>query len=267
MDQRAQLITSVTNERVKSFRLLLRNGPIRGENRIAVEGVKLIEEAVRSRLKVDTVYVTKARDEEALVRNLLGDLKDLEIVWVSEKVMHAMTNTEAPQGIAALVRLPVFCWEATLASSPLILITCCLQDPGNLGAVFRSAEAFGAGALITTRQTVNPYNPKAVRASAGSVFRIPCFRQTESLEVIKDLKERGYQLLAATSRGGCDFRGVDYRLRTALLLGNEAHGLDDPVLSQAQIRIRIPMCSPVESLNVAVASSIILAEAARQRQT
>jgi TrmH family RNA methyltransferase len=147
----------------------------------------------------------------------------------------------------------------------MLLVGCELQDPGNLGTLLRSAEAFGVEGVLLTRTSVNPSNEKVVRASAGSVFRLPCLGGFENTELLRHLGRNSFHFIAATPKAAVDFRKVDYRQRIALILGNEGKGLSEEVLTQVQTRIHIPMTAGIESLNVAVAASIILCEAARQR--
>jgi TrmH family RNA methyltransferase len=134
-----------------------------------------------------------------------------------------------------------------------------------LGTLLRSAEAFGAEGVLLTQNSVKPWNEKAVRASAGSIFRVPCLAGFEGTELLQDLEQNGIRFVAATPKATIDFREADYRCRFALILGNEGKGLSEEVLSRVQARIHIPMTATIESLNVSVAASIILCEAAQQR--
>jgi TrmH family RNA methyltransferase len=178
-----------------------------------------------------------------------------------------------PQGIAALVHAPAWSVEQSCvpARKPLVLIAAGLQDPGNVGTLVRSAEAFGAACVLTTAGTVSPWNPKAVRASAGSAFRVPVMRV--STEELTALRRDGLDLFAAVaeeSRSGpppVAAADADLTGACALMIGNEGAGLAAEWLELAAHRITIPTPGPVESLNAAIAGSLLLYEAARQRAT
>jgi TrmH family RNA methyltransferase len=183
------------------------------------------------------------------------------VVWLSRDVFSSAVATEAPQGIAALLEPPRT--SIRLDGEPLLLIAAGLQDPGNLGTLIRSAEAFGAAGFITTPGSVSPWNQKALRASAGSVFRVPI--EGRSLEEVAALKQRGVQLIAAVAANGTAPDRIDLKVGCALMIGNEGAGLGSEWLSLADERITLHCPGPVESLNAAVAGSLLLYEASRQR--
>jgi TrmH family RNA methyltransferase len=261
------IITSSSNSRVKLLRQLIKEGQADSGNRIPVEGIKLVGEALKSDLPLEEVYVAQNKMKDAVIRDILEQVtrRRPEVILVSDRVFASMVGTENPQGIVALVRLAQARWGDIISNSPLLLVTFQLQDPGNLGTVFRSAEAFGVMAVLLTQNTVSPMNQKVIRASAGSLFRTHHLWGLEPEKLIGDLDRLGFRLIAATSKGDMDFRQADYRGPTALLVGNEGRGLPDGMLDRIPLKVRIPLAPQVESLNVAIASSIILCEAARQR--
>ena len=263
------IIRLTASNRVKKIRDQLREGWPDSHGRILVEGVKLIEEAFKSNLKVDSIYVSEHQRKMGLLQGLLKGSKTHppEVVELSEKAFNSISSTETPQGVSALVFVPQWDLERILAKDSLIILAHQLQDPGNLGTLLRSAEAFGANAVILSNNSVNPYNPKAIRASAGSVFRVPCFPGSDPQEILKLLDENNYRVYATSPEKGKDFRAIDYRGRVALIFGNEARGLDCDILDRVESQLTIPISSSVDSLNVAVAFSIILCQAAEQRRT
>jgi TrmH family RNA methyltransferase len=232
-----------------------------------VEGLKLVREALQSRLDIEEVYICANTVQENGLQEILKQIRQLHIGMqlVAKRVYNALVDTEAPQGIVAVVKLPQFQLDQVTRDSSLLLLADQLQDPGNLGTLLRSAEAFGVKAVVLTENTVSPANQKAVRASAGSLFRMPVLTGFNPRRLLDELCQRGFKLVAATPQGGEDFRKVDYRGPTTLVVGNEGSGLSKSTLDRIDLRITIPLAAKVESLNVAVASSIILAEAARQR--
>jgi TrmH family RNA methyltransferase len=260
------LISSASNPRLKQLRAASRDGGSDAQGRVRIEGPKLVRDAVRSHLLVDEVYVSESCRRDPDIQNLLRQIPGApEIVEISDRLFPSIVSTEHPQGLLALARMPSVQLHALLSSSSMLLVGCELQDPGNLGTLLRSAEAFGVEGVLLTRTSVNPLNEKVVRASAGSIFRLPCLGGFENTELLRHLERSNFHFAAATPKAAIDFRKVDYRDRFALILGNEGKGLSEEVLSRVQTRIHIPMTAGIESLNVAVAASIILCEAARQR--
>jgi RNA methyltransferase, TrmH family len=260
------LISSASNPRFKQLRAASRDGGSDEQGRVRIEGPKLVREAIRSHLLVDEVYVSEGCRRDPDIQVLLRQIPaTAEIVEISDRLFPGIVSTEHPQGLLALARIPTIQLDKLLQSSSMLLVGCELQDPGNLGTLLRSAEAFGVEGVFLTQTSVNPFNEKVIRASAGSIFRLPCLGGFESTELLRHLKSNSFHFIAATLKARIEFRKVDYRGRFALILGNEGKGLSEEVLRRVQTRIHIPMTAGVESLNVAVAASIILCEAARQR--
>jgi TrmH family RNA methyltransferase len=191
------------------------------------------------------------------------EVGEAEVLIVAEDAFLSAALTEHPQGIAALVETPEFNLQAMLGATPLVVIAAGLQDPGNLGTLIRSAEAFGATGMILLPGTVSPWNAKALRASSGSAFRLPAVSLTAE-NAFAALHAHGVRTFAAVARDGeseADLRGP-----SALLLGNEGSGLPASWIAQADARVTIPLPGAVESLNAAIAGSVLLYEAMRQRQ-
>jgi RNA methyltransferase, TrmH family len=263
------IIRSTSNYQVKKIRDQGRKGWPDSRGRVLVEGITLIEEALKSSLEVDSFYVSEHTQKMRLLEELLKGYKIRQpaVIKLSEKVFGEISSTETPQGVSALVFLPKWNFKRILTEHSFIIFTYCLQDPGNLGTLLRSAEAFGVDAVVLSKNSVNPYNSKAVRASAGSVFRVPCFPGWDIQATLALFGENNYRVYATSPGKGACFRDIDYRGRVVLILGNEARGLDSNILDQVKSQITIPISTSVESLNVAVASSIILCQAAEQRKT
>jgi TrmH family RNA methyltransferase len=279
------IVQSRQNARVRELRAAFARSPRDPSDVIGIEGEHLLAEALRSQLRLRTVFV---RADPARRGGSLHTLDRLAlpatvpIVELTPAVFDSAVETESPQGIAALVETPRFSLAEALGapqsggeqhSAPLVLITAALQDPGNFGSLIRSAEAFGASGVIALPGTVNVWNAKALRASAGSAFRVPVV-QEKSAQAFAALAERHIPILAAvaaTATGATPAHesipcsAWDFTQPVALLIGNEGSGLSAEMLDRATARIAIPMPGPVESLNAAVAASILLYEAARQR--
>jgi TrmH family RNA methyltransferase len=224
-----------------------------------MEGEHLVAEAIRSRLRVHTAFLRDGYESGF-------DLPDnAECLLLTADVFASAVATEQPQGIAALVHPPAFSPDLLFRdTAPLLLVLAGLQDPGNVGTLLRSAEAFAAGGVLLLPGTASPWNPKALRASAGSAFRVPAITVSES-EALSLLHEHGVPAVAAVARGGATVDTAPLNGPAALLIGNEGAGLSASLLAAASHRVTIPMPGAIESLNAAIAGSLLLYEAARQR--
>jgi TrmH family RNA methyltransferase len=258
---RIRIVQSRQNSRVKELRFGLAQACRTDQGRVSIEGVHLIQEALRSGLQVPVVFIREG--DEALIDTLELLPPDSEILALTPDIFLSAVSTESPQGIAALVDPPDFSLESVFAApSPLILVAAALQDPGNLGTLIRSAEAFGASGVLTLPGTVSPWNAKALRAASGSLFRLPVVAVREP-ELFTALRARGVRILATTASASSSMPNLTGP--AAILIGNEGAGLSASLLAAADAVISIPCPGPVESLNAAVAASILLYEASRQR--
>jgi RNA methyltransferase, TrmH family len=262
---------------LKVFRKSLALGVTR-EGWLAVEGPILFEEALRaggclephptannSRPRLRSVLATERQIERfgVCMARLPGEV---EVTVVSEALFARVTQTQTPQGIAAFVEMAEHDPDRVLGrSNALIMVACGMQDPGNLGAIMRSAQALGATALATLRNTVSAFNPKAVRSSAGAVFRLPLFPGLDPDALLARLRGLGVTVLATDRRSDLRVCDADLRRPIAVLIGQEAAGLDAGLLRRADERVAIPIRAGTDSLNAAAAASAILYEAARQR--
>jgi TrmH family RNA methyltransferase len=251
-------ITSRSNARVKALRAAFSGKASRVGDVVGIEGEHLIAEALRSGFELETVFVRQG-SESVLERASLAGLDRESVVVLSSDVFASAVETASPQGIAAtlLVR------EPSASGTGPVLVLEDLQDPGNLGTLLRSAEAFGASCVMVTPGTVNRWNPKVMRASAGSVFRVAVARRPLR-QIASQLN--GVEIYAAVvqGEGAVSLLATQFVERCALLVGNEGAGLSREALALAQHRVHIP-CE-VESLNAAVAGSTLLYEAMRQRE-
>lgn len=235
-----------------------------GDGLAGIEGPNLLAEAVRAGLRIPTVFAAQGAEH---VFDGLRLPSETEVLMLPRELLAKALATETPQPVAALVRQPEWTWahlQAHAASAPLVVVLAGLQDPGNLGTILRTAEAFGATGVISLPGTVSAWNPKAVRASAGSVFRVPLLAVSMD-ECFTNLRETGVTVLATVARGAQPADRVDLAGPVALLIGNEGNGLSRDLAAKAYCNVTIPCPGPVESLNAAVAASILLYEASRQR--
>jgi RNA methyltransferase, TrmH family len=254
-----RLIASRQNPRVKELRAALARTGRTPSGLIAIEGEHLLAEAMRSHLRFASIFLRDGYQPSF-------ELPDrAEHLVLPADVFSSAVATEQPQGIAALVHPPDFSSAKVFdGRAPLVLVLAGLQDPGNVGTLLRSAEAFAASGVLLLPGTASPWNPKALRASAGSAFRVPAFSTTEA-EAIHLLAEHNIPATAAVARAGTPINEAPLTQSCALLIGNEGAGLSDSLLAAAAHRVTIPTPGNVESLNAAIAGSLLLYEAARQR--
>ncbi|MGD0910712.1 MAG: RNA methyltransferase [Terracidiphilus sp.] len=260
-----RIVQSKQNSRLKELRAALARPGSPDSGVAGIEGPRLVAEAVRSGLAIDTVFV--AQGSERLLDGL-GIPDGVEILVFPQEILTSALVTETPQPIAALVRPPLWTWEHLLDlkrdATPLILVLAGLQDPGNLGTILRSAEAFGATGIVALSGTVSAWNPKAVRASAGSVFRVP-YLTSNVEDCIPRLHRVEATIFATLSRAAQEAHQANLAKPVAMIIGNEGNGVPGELVARADSTITIPCPGPVESLNAAVAASVLLYEAARQR--
>jgi RNA methyltransferase, TrmH family len=274
-------ITSRENHWLKEFRAALQaTGAPRGGS-IGAEGPRLVEEALLSECAIEAILVSPAGERHlgrlhgALDRAALATGRWPQILHTTDRLLAGVAGTETPQGIAALLRPRVSSFDDLLrGGAPLVIMLIGVQDPGNVGTVIRSAEAFGATGVIAARGTAHPLAPKALRAAAGSALRLPLLCGLNPAIALAQLRVAGVNLCAASSsaasgavrgKAAVPFSHVDFRAPVALLIGSEGAGLPSEVEDAADVLVRIALAAPVESLNAGVAASILMYEAARQR--
>jgi len=264
VSDRLRRVTSRHNALVKELRRALDKGEPTPDGHCAIESVRLIEEAIRSGLRFKAVFFSDAAEDRA--RRLLPQIgSHVEALLLPDDVFTSAVATESPQGVAALVKLRDSSLDAALAPAvPLVVVVAGVQDPGNLGTILRSAEAFGASGVVLGEGAVSPYNPKLVRASAGSLFRLNVVR-TELAAACATLRARGLRLVATSSHRGLPLPEADLRGPLAFFIGNEGSGLPREIMSTLDGTVSIPHSPRVESLNAGVAASIMLYEISRQR--
>jgi TrmH family RNA methyltransferase len=264
-----RIVHSKQNARLKELRRALAHPPRSGAGEPAqlagIEGPNLLREAIRAGLKIETVFVAEGFE------GMLAELElpnEIDVLQFPGEVLDSALTTEAPQPVAALVGFPAWTWNDLLEThtdtAPLVIVLAALQDPGNLGTILRSAEAFGATGVVSLPGTVSPWNPKAVRASAGSVFRVPLV-ESNADECFSRLRSTGLRVLTTAVREAEFATSAHLTGPTALLIGNEGNGVPEELASRCDGAITIPMPGSVESLNAAVAASVLLYESARQR--
>lgn len=238
------------NPLIKQIRRAVSRGCLTDDGYAVAEGAHLLEEAVAAKCEIGAVIVA----ESARV-----NYPDARVV--SDQTFRDLASTETPQGVIALVRPPVSTLEHMVHGNALLMVLDGVQDPGNAGAIVRTAEAFGATGAVFLKGTVNPYNPKCVRGSAGSVFRVPLIASIEADEILQHAKISWFAAMPRAPKVASD---ANLAVPCGIIIGSEGHGVS-PALASRATGLRIPTAG-VESLNAAVAAGILLYEARRQRE-
>lgn len=265
LKDRLRQVSSKENVLVKELRHSFTQAALTEDGYCAIEGVRLLEEALRSGLRVKAVFFSQSARERA--NRLLPQISThADTLLLPDAVFRSAVVTETPQGVAALVKLKTFAFADLLGNNPLLLGAAGVQDPGNLGTIIRSAEAMGASGVLTMEGTVHAINPKVIRASAGSLFRLPVVKM-DSAEAVRSLRDQGARILATSSHKGIPLDEADLTEACCIFVGSEGAGISKELIAEADEVIAIPHSERVESLNAGVAASIILYEAARQRRT
>ncbi len=261
------MITSAANARIKQVIQWQTKAKERRRDGVFIaEGIKMFEEAPEE--SILEVYVSAGH---------LPGLQRTEQVWnkleevgfeeVSDDIFTKMSDTQTPQGILTVLRQPEYTLESMLdAETPLLIVLENLQDPGNLGTILRTGEGAGITGVIMSKQTVDIFNPKVIRSTMGSVYRVPFVYVEDLQEVLEQMHQKGIHTYAAHLKGETYYDSFSFREPTAFLIGNEGNGLSDAISEAADSYLKIPMEGRVESLNAGVAAALLMYEAHRQRR-
>ncbi len=259
------MISTSSNKHIKELALLMRKSGARREKGLYVaEGLKIFSELPSS--AIERLYVSE-RFYQGMSPQIGEKLQEQEYYLVSDRVFEGLSDTKTPQGVLALCRQTRFSEEEILSTpkhSFLVLET--LQDPGNLGTIFRTAEAAGIGAIILDAHSADVYSPKVVRAAMGAVQRVPHMYTEDLPSVLLRMKAAGITLYAAHLQADAYYDGLSYRGRSAFLIGNESKGLSRESSDLADYKIKIPLHGQAESLNASVAASVLMYEWERQKR-
>jgi TrmH family RNA methyltransferase len=258
---RHEVLTSPANPMLKDVRRAVARGGLTEDGYMVAETFHLLEEALRGDLEIKTILA--AESVHLGVRDRLPGQAGIRLAVVADSLFQKLADTESSQGVITLARPPSWDLEDCLRAPSLVIVLDGLQDPGNAGSIVRAAEAFGATGVLFTKGTVSPFNPKTLRASAGSLFRVPFVHNLDVTQARATLEQRKFAVYAAMPSKAGPPAAVDLTSNCALVIGSEAHGVSERMRAGA-IGLSIPTVG-VESLNAAVAAGILLYEARRQR--
>ena len=269
------MITSTNNAKIKNIIVLRNKAKARKEAGLfLVEGSRMFSEVPENMLR--EIYVTKefldktialAEKKDSKAKAIYEKLKSRPFEIVSEEVFAKMSDTVTPQGILCLVKCFRYDRNDLLAGdAPFLLVLEDIQDPGNLGTMLRTAEGAGVTGIILSRGTVDIYNPKVIRSTMGSIFRMPFVYEEDLVACLEEMKKKDIRVYAAALDGAEEYTKSDFRGKTALLIGNEGNGLSREAIASSTQAIYIKMAGKVESLNASISAAILLYHAASQRE-
>ncbi len=259
------MITSIQNPKVKKIVQLINKSKTRKkEGLFVVEGKKMVSEIPADQISEVLISETFLAKEETYIQEMKA--KGIAFEMVSDSIIKHLTDAVTPQGIIGLSKMMPVTFDKLMAENPLIIILENIQDPGNLGTIIRTADAAGASGVILSTGCVDLYNPKVVRSTMGSLFRVPILRDRDLANDIAYMQSQGIRILATHLQGSQNIYNCDLTGGLGILVGNEGNGLTDATTALADGRVLIPMIGHSESLNAGVATSIMVYEALRQRR-
>jgi TrmH family RNA methyltransferase len=260
-------ISSRDNPKIKHPRMV-RDGRV--SEQLFIEGLRLAEEAVRANLKISDVLFTENFAQNERHGDFLKAAQRFNLIEVSEKVLDSISDTKTSQGVIVIAEKPAHgkeTVEANLSNTkfPLVVLLHQINNPANLGAILRTAEAVGVSGIITTKNSTDVFSPKALRGAMGAGFRLPVWVNADYFEVLEWSRGKNLKSVCADVRSKTSYTEVDWKTGRLLVVGSEGHGLSEMERNATNEDLIIPMENSVESLNVAVACGVILFEAKRQR--
>ena len=259
-----QVITSKDNEIVKSIKKLKEKKYRDQENKFIVEGIKMVEEALEEKAKIDKIVVCEdCINNGTISKELLYEIAKQDCVYVSEKVFQTITDVESPQGILAVIEKENS-EDKILYDEDIIVALDGIQDPGNLGTILRTLDSVGLRQIILSEKTVDAYSPKVVRSTMGAIYRVNIVKSKNIVETLKNLKKHKFEIVATSLQTKETIYSIDYKNKV-IVIGNEANGVSKEVLEISDEKVKIPMLGKTESLNAAVATGVILYEYVRRK--
>jgi TrmH family RNA methyltransferase len=246
---------------LKEVRKAILRGTLTVDGFAVAESFHLLEEALRSDCEIGAVFA--AESVKSAVERHVGGLKNIRVMVLPDELFHTISATEASQGVLALVKPPSWTLEQLFRGQALAVILDGIQDPGNAGTMVRAAEAFGATGVVFLKGTVSPYNPKCLRASAGSIFRVPLVPAMDDQLLLAAVHQKKIEMFALTPQGAVELGECNFSGKCAIVVGSEGRGVSERLRAKST-DIRIPTVG-VESLNAALAAGIALYAARKQR--
>ena len=264
-----EIISSSSNQIIKDAKSLHRKKDRWNKRCFFIEGVRAVEESILSNAEIDYILYSEMLFSVKGGKELFDkiNLLDCSVYHISDKLFEEITDTESPQGIFASVNFNFHTVDEALTDKGnFFILLDRVQDPGNMGTIIRTADAFGSNGIIVTNGCVDVFNPKTIRSTMGSIFHVPLLYYNEIDDAIIELKNSGIQIMSTALKSSNYCYNVDFKTDFALVIGNEASGVSENIINASDCLIKIPMQGKAESLNAAIASAVIMYEVLRQRQ-
>jgi len=260
-------ITSPNNNTVKEVKQLKERRYREEKGLFFIEGSRFVEEAVKENITLNKLFISEKFASDADNEDLIhrASSKSHDTFVLTDKLFKEISDTGNPQGILAVISVKQYLLHDVLNDNSFIILLDAIQDPGNMGTIIRTADAAGVTAIIASKGSVDIYNPKVLRSTMGSVFRIPVVHSENIESAIAEIKKHGIKIYAAHLDGETDYFNIDYPSNSAFIIGNEANGISDSVASCADMLVKIPMPGKAESLNASIAAALLMYEVIRQR--
>lgn len=259
-------ITSKDNETIKHIKKLKEKKYREEYHEFIVEGIKMIEEAINEGAKIKSIIICEdCKTQGAIPNDLMYEIAKLNCIYVAEKIFNTITDVINPQGIMAVIEKPNARDNTIDFSANVSLLLDNIQDPGNMGTILRTADSINLKQILVSKGTADQYNPKVVRSTMGAIFRVKIIECEDLVKTLKELKKHKIEIYATDLKTDKSIYDVDYK-KKAVVIGNEANGVSTEILNLADTKIKIPMLGKTESLNVAVATGVILYETVRQKE-
>ena len=261
------VVTSRENAYIKELKSLKDKKHRDDKGLFFIEGLRFVEEALKEEIKISRIFVSESFCSGQTERDDAGmlDACGCDVFMLPDRLFKEVADTEAPQGILAVIPKMDQNIESVFKDNSLIVLLDSIQDPGNLGTIIRTADAAGATGVVLSKGCVDVYNPKVLRSTMGSVFHIPVYSSRNFIQTIRYIKSKGIKVFAAYPDGASSCFDADMTKGTAILIGNEANGISPEAASESDELVKIPMQGRAESLNASIASAVFLFEAVRQR--
>lgn len=259
-----QLITSKDNEIIKNIKKLKEKKYRDEKKEYIIEGIKLIKEAIEENAKIKTIIICEeCLKGETIEQNLLYHIAKFNCIYVNEKVFTSITDVKNPQGMLAIIEKENE-EDNINFDQDVIFVLDGIQDPGNLGTILRTIDSAGLSQIIVSKDTVDAYNPKVVRSTMGAIFRVKVIESQDLIKTIKNIKRHKYDVIVTALDTNQNIYDMDYT-KKIIVIGNEANGVSKEIMEMADIKAKIPMLGKTESLNAAVATSVIAYEYVRRK--
>lgn len=261
-----QVITSKDNEIIKNIKKLKEKKYRDQTGEYIIEGIKLVQEAINENAKISKIVVCEDCEADGgIPKDLMYEIAKYDCIYVSKKIFEAISDVNTPQGILAVIKkcseMPQ---QEILYNEDIIVVLDGVQDPGNLGTILRTVDSVNLKQIILSKKCADPYNPKVVRSTMGAIFRLNIIESKNIVETIKDIKKNKYKILTTSLEANESIYTANLN-KKAIIIGNEANGVSKEVLEMANEKVKIPMLGKTESLNVSVATGVILYEYVRRK--